>query len=108
MIMHEEVKDLFTVDDSYWLVLNWRNEIKPNVILYNLKTGKIEYTKIKKESFNILPLKDKDIIKVTKVEQVFAEKYIGKDERTGEAIVGEDTDKTYKMITAYEICYREL
>ena len=102
------IDDRDCVDDSYWLVLNWRNEIKPNVILYNLKTGKIEYTKIKKESFNILPLKDKDIIKVTNVEQVFAEKYIGKDERTGEAIVGEDTNKTYKMITAYEICYREL
>ena len=100
------IDDRDCVDDSYWLVLNWRNEIKPNAILYNLKTGKIEYTKIKKESFNILPLKDKDIIKVTNVEQVFGEKYIGKDERTGEAIVGEDTNKTYKMITAYEICYR--
>mgnify|MGYP006922399684 FL=1 len=43
------------LNDNRWFVLNTRNVIAPNLILYNMKTGEIQYRKIRKEIFKILP-----------------------------------------------------
>ena len=55
------------LNDNRWFVLNVRNEIAPNLILYNMKTGDVQYRKVNKKVFNILPLQDGDIIDVLKI-----------------------------------------
>ena len=92
-------------DEHVWFVLNYRDVISPNIIIYNIKTGEIKYIKVKKEVFNILPLQDGDLIKVDNVETTFASKIIGKDEN-GINITALDIDKTVQVITKYEIIDR--
>lgn len=94
-----------SLNDNRWFVLNTRNMIAPNLIIYNLKTGKIQYRKVKKEVFNILPLQDGDIIDVTKSEKEFGVKIIGKDDY-GINILAADIDKEYDVITKYDIVFR--
>ena len=89
-----------------YFVLNTRNVIAPNLILYNIGNGEIQYRKIKKEIFNILPLQDGDIIDVKNSEKQFAMKIIGKDDE-GKNIVVADIDKEYDVITQYDIIYRK-
>lgn len=94
-----------TLSNNRWFILNTRNIIAPNLIMYNMKTGEVKYRKIKKEVFNILPLQDGDIIDELKSEIVYGVKSIGKDER-GINILAADIDKEYDVITKYEIVYR--
>lgn len=89
-----------------YFVLNTRNVIASNLILYNIGNGEIQYRKIKKEIFNILPLQDGDIIDVKNSEKQFAMKIIGKDDE-GKNIVVADIDKEYDVITQYDIIYRK-
>ena len=89
-----------------FFVLNTRNVIAPNLILYNMGNGEIEYRKIKKEIFKILPLQDGDIIDVKNSEKQFGEKIIGKDD-DGKNIVVADIDKEYDVITQYDIVFRK-
>ena len=93
-------------NEEMWVVLNYRDVIKPHVIIYNLYNGKIEYAKVKKESWKILPLKDADVIQVYARELQYGQKYNGKDEN-GINIIEEDTTKQYNVITQYEILSRE-
>lgn len=95
-----------TLKCDRYFVLNTRNEISPNLNLYNIRTGEVEYRKIKKEVFKILPLQDGDIIDVKKSEIVYGVKIIGKDEN-GINILAADIDKTYDVITSYEIVFRK-
>ena len=95
-----------TLNDNRWFVLNWRNVIAPNIIIYNMKTGDIQYRKVDKNTFKILPLQDGDVIDVTKTEKRFGQKYIGKDEN-GVNIIAADIDKEYDVITQYEIIQRD-
>ena len=94
------------LNDNRWFVLNTRNVIAPNLILYNMKTGDIQYRKVRKEVFKILPLQDGDIIDVLKSEKEFAKKIIGKDEN-GINIVAADIDNELDVITQYDIVYRD-
>lgn len=94
-----------TLNGNRWFVLNTRNVVAPNVILYNMKTGEVQYRKIRKEIFKILPLQDGDIIDVLNSEKQFGMKIIGKDDK-GINIVAADIDKEYDVITQYEIVYR--
>ena len=87
-------------------MLNTRNIIAPNLILYNMKTGEIQYRKIRKEIFKILPLQDGDIIDVISSEKEFAKKIIGKDD-DGINIVAADIDKELDVITQYDLVYRD-
>lgn len=91
--------------DNRWFVLNTRNMIAPNLILYNMRTGEIQYRKIKKQVFNILPLQDGDIIDVINSELQYGMKIIGKDDN-GINILAADINKQYDVITNYEIVYR--
>ncbi len=93
------------LDDNRWFVLNTRDVISPNIIIYNMKTGEIQYRKVKKEVFKILPLQDGDIIDVLKSEKTFGQKIIGKDDN-GINILAADIDKEYDVITQYEIVSR--
>ncbi|MBU5331716.1 hypothetical protein KQI61_05865 [Anaerocolumna aminovalerica] len=93
------------LDINRWFVMNTRNIIAPNLILYNMKTGEIQYRKVKKEIFNILPLQDGDIIDELSSELTYGVKIIGKDEY-GKNILAADIDKQYDVITKYEIVYR--
>lgn len=113
LIMKEQVKKFNEVrytDEKFsnntWFVLNTRNVIAPNLILYNMRTGEIQYRKIKKEIFKILPLQDGDIIDVIKSEKEFAKKIIGKDDN-GLNIIAADIDKELDVITQYELLYRD-
>ena len=89
-----------------YFVLNTRNIIAPNLILYNMGNGEIQYRKIKKEIFKILPLQDGDIIDVKNSEKQFGMKIVGKDDE-GKNIVVADIDKEYDVITQYDIVYRK-
>lgn len=89
-----------------YFVLNTRNIIAPNLILYNMGNGEIQYRKIKKEIFKILPLQDGDIIDVKNSEKQFGMKIVGKDD-DGKNIVVADIDKEYDVITQYDIVYRK-
>ena len=89
-----------------YFVLNTRNIIAPNLILYNMGNGEIQYRKIKKEIFKILPLRDGDIIDVKNSEKQFGMKIVGKDDE-GKNIVVADIDKEYDVITQYDIVYRK-
>lgn len=95
-----------TLSGNRWFVLNTRNIIAPNLILYNMKTGEIQYRKIRKEIFKILPLQDGDIIDVMNSEKEFAKKIIGKDD-DGINIVAADIDKELDIITQYDLVYRD-
>ena len=95
-----------TLDGNRWFVLNTRNIIAPNLILYNMKTGEIQYRKVRKEIFKILPLQDGDIIDVMNSEKEFAKKIIGKDDN-GINIVAADIDKELDVITQYDLVYRD-
>ena len=95
-----------TLSDNRWFVLNTRNIISPNLILYNMKTGKIQYRKVRKDIFKILPLQDGDIIDVMNSEKEFAKKIIGKDD-DGINIVAADIDKELDIITQYDLVYRD-
>lgn len=113
LIMKEQVKKFNEVrytDEKFgnntWFVLNTRNVIAPNLILYNMRTGEIQYRKVRKEIFKILPLQDGDIINVIKSEKEFAKKIIGKDD-TGFNIIVADIDKELDVITQYELLYRD-
>ena len=89
-----------------YFVLNTRNVIAPNLILYDMSNGEIQYRKIKKEIFKILPLQDGDIIDVKKSEKQFGTKIIGKDTE-GKNIVVADIDNEYDVITQYDLVYRK-
>ena len=97
-------KDI-TLNDNRWFVLNTRNVIAPNLILYNIKTGEVQYRKFNKKVFNILPLQDGDVIDVLKTEKEYGVKIIGKDS-DGINILAADITKEYDVITQYEIVYR--
>ena len=71
-----------------------------------MKTGEIQYRKIRKEIFKILPLQDGDIIDVISSEKEFAKKIIGKDD-DGINIVAADIDKELDVITQYDLVYRD-
>lgn len=94
-----------TLEDDLYFVLNTRNVIAPNVILYNIKTGETTYRKIKSEAFNILELQDGDIIKIKSSELINGLMIVDKDE-IGLNILEEDKSKVYDVITSYEIVYR--
>lgn len=93
------------LNDNVYFILNVRNVIVPNLIMYNMKTGEFEYRKIDKDTFSILPLYDGDIIEVTNQREEYAMKIMGKD-GDGINIVETDTNKKYNLITSYEILYR--
>lgn len=95
-----------TITTDRWFVLNTRNVIKPNINIYNMKTGEIQYRKVQKEIFKILPLYDGDIIDIKSSEIQYGEKIIGKDEK-GTNIIAADIDKKYDVITSYDIIYRD-
>lgn len=111
-IMKMQINKFNTVrykDSKYtnrYFVLNTRNVIAPNLILYNMENGEIQYRKIKKEIFKILPLQDGDIIDIRNSEKQFGMKIIGKDE-DGKNIVVADIDKEYDVITQYDLVYRK-
>ncbi len=91
--------------NDMWFVLNTRNVIAPNLIIYNIKNGEIQYRKVDKKIFKILPLQDGDIIEIKNSKKEFAKKIIGKDEE-GKNIIVTDIDKELDIITQYEILYR--
>lgn len=94
-----------SLNDNRWFILNTRDIISPNIIIYNMKTGKIQYRKVSKEVYKILPLYDGDIIDVIKSEKEFGKKIIGKDDN-GLNIIAADIDKEYDVITQYDIVHR--
>lgn len=91
--------------NDMWFVLNTRNVIAPNLIIYNIKNGEIQYRKVDKKIFKILPLQDGDIIEIKNSKKEFAKKIIGKD-KEGKNIIAADIDKELDIITQYEIVYR--
>lgn len=94
-----------SLEDNRWFVLNTRDVISPNIIIYNMKSGEIQYRKVRKDIFKILPLQDGDIIDILKSEKEFGKKIIGKDDN-GINIIAADINKEFDVITKYEIVYR--
>ena len=102
--------ELRYVDKSYskdvFVVINWRDAIKPTVILYHLCSGKIVYVHIDENSFDILPLQDGDMIETTKVEKRNPYRIVDKDEN-GINVWDIDNEKTYTCIVNYNLLYRD-
>lgn len=94
-----------TLKDNRWFVLNTRDIISPNIVIYNMKTGEIQYRKVRKDIFKILPLQDGDIIDIYNTEKEYGKKIIGKDD-SGLNIVAADISKEYDVICNYEIVHR--
>lgn len=92
--------------DNRWFVLNTRDIISPNIIIYNMKTGEIQYRKVRKNIYRILPMQDGDIIDINASEKEYGKKIIGKDD-DGINIVAADITKEYDVITKYEIVHRD-
>lgn len=95
---NEDYKDVY-------FVLNTRDMIAPNLILYDMKTGEYLYRKVQKDIYKILPIQDGDIITVTGWKKDFAQKIIGKDEN-GINILAADINKELDIVSAYDITYR--
>lgn len=93
-----------TMDDNVYFVLNTRNVIAPNVNLYRIKDGVIEYRKVAKKPYNVLPMQDGDVIKVSSTQQTHGLTIVGKDDM-GKNILEED-DRVYDVIASYDIIYR--
>lgn len=102
--------ELRYVDKSYskdvFVVINWRDAIKPTVILYHLRSGKTVYVHIDENSFDILPLQDGDMIETTKVEKRNPYRIVDKDEN-GINVWDIDNEKTYTCIVNYNLLYRD-
>lgn len=94
-----------TIDKNLWFVLNIRNIISPNIIIYNLNNGEIKYIKVSKFIFNILPILDGDVIQINKIEKINAKKIIGKNDK-GINIIVDDKLKQVEVITNYNIISR--
>ena len=94
------------LNENYYYVLNTRNEIKPNLIIYQLSTGNILNVKVDKQMFDILFIQDGDIIQVNKSEYRYGVKIIGKDE-DGVNITDTDYNKQYLYLLGYDILYRD-
>lgn len=62
--------------NDMWFVLNTRNVIAPNLIIYNIKNGEIQYRKVDKKIFKILPLQDGDIIEIKNSKKEFAKRLL--------------------------------
>lgn len=95
-----------SLNDNRWFVLNTRNVIAPNIIIYNMKTGDIQYRKIDKMIFDILPLQDGDIIDVLNSQRRYAKKIVGKDDN-GINIIEDDVNNELDVITQYNLMYRD-
>lgn len=95
-----------TLIENRWFVLNTRNVIAPNLIIYNMKTGEIQYKKVNKEIFKILPLQDGDIIDIKSTKKEFAKKIIGKDDN-GMNIIADDINNELDIITQYDLIFRD-
>ena len=88
-----------------YFVLNVRNVIAPNIIVYCVATGEYKYIKVDKRIFNILPMFDGDLIQVKSWSTKFGEKIVGKNEK-GINIIEEDREKVYDVIMSYDVHYR--
>lgn len=95
-----------TIENNVYVVLNWRDVIKPTAVLYQLKTGNIIYQKFDKATFDILPLQDGDIIRTMKTETRY-ENYIWDKDEKGIAIWAEDKNRPYKCVIQYELLERD-
>ncbi|WP_395546838.1 MULTISPECIES: hypothetical protein [unclassified Lacrimispora] len=94
-----------TLSTNRWFVLNTRNVVSPNIIIYNMNNGEIKYQKVRKDVFKILPLQDGDIIDVIKTEKEFGKKIIGKDDE-GLNIIAADITREDEVITQYDLVFR--
>jgi len=88
-----------------YFVLNTRDVVSPNIIIYNMNNGEIKYQKVRKDVFKILPLQDGDIIDVFKTEKEFSKKIIGKD-NDGLNIIAADITREDEVITQYDLVFR--
>ena len=94
-----------SLSKDLYFVLNVRNVIAPNIIIYSVATGEYKYVKVDKRIFNILPLYGGDLIQVKSWGKKFGEKIVGKDDN-GINIIEEDKEKVYDVIMSYDINYR--
>jgi len=94
-----------SLSKDLYFVLNVRNVIAPNIIIYSIATGEYKYVKVDKRIFNILPLYGGDLIQVKSWGKKFGEKIVGKDDK-GINIIEENKEKVYDVIMSYDINYR--
>lgn len=94
-----------TLEQDTYFVLNVRDVISPNVIVYNIKTGEYEYLKLDKQIYNILPLFDGDIFIITNKELCYEKKIVGKDSK-GINILEDDIKREFYNIKGWKILYK--
>ena len=94
-----------TLEQDTYFVLNIRDVISPNVIVYNIKTGEYEYLKLDKQIYNILPLFDGDIFTITNKELCYEKKIVGKDSK-GINTLEDDIKREFYNIKGWKILYK--
>lgn len=94
-----------SLETDRFFVLNVRDIIAPNIVVYNMRIGEYEYRKVKKDIYKILPLQEGDIIDVTAEVEEYGQKIIGKD-NDGINILAADIAKVHRVISGYDLVYR--
>jgi len=94
------------VKDNIYYVLNIRDVIKPNAILYRVCDGTFIYAKVRPTTYSILRLFDGDVIEIKNSTYINGVKVVGKDEK-GINIIEEDESKKHFYVETYNIIYRE-
>lgn len=115
--IYEKVKEEFTlfddctlydptIEDDLLFIMNVNMTKNPSIIAYNLKYGRTQFLKINKVIFNILELKQYDLVKAIKYDLIPKPIITDKTEE-GINIVGEHpTDKEW-FLTQYEVLIRD-
>jgi hypothetical protein len=94
-----------SADPSELFILAVNETKNPSCIAYCINNGAVQFLKVKKELFNILEIRQGDVVKAGDYEYKPCVKVMGKDEN-GINIIGEDTEKYEWWLTKYDILQR--
>jgi hypothetical protein len=95
-----------TKDASELFILAVNDTKNPSIIAYCINNGVVQFLKVQKNLFNILEIREGDIVKATEFELKPCVKVLGKNS-DGINIIGDDPKKEEWWIRRYEIIDRD-
>lgn len=93
------------IDPSELFILAVNETKNPSVIAYCINNGAVNFLKVKKELFNILDIRQGDVIKANGFELKPCPKVIGKS-KEGVNIIGDDPEKQEWWLSGYDVVSR--
>lgn len=97
------IDDSIDMSDLFILAVNETKN--PSIISYCINNGSIQFLKVAKQLFNILEIRQGDIIRANEFDLKPCVKVVGKD-KDGINIIGKSPDRTEWWLTKYEIIDR--